>query len=147
MTVIKRYANRKLYDTERKRYVTLEDIADRVRQGQDVRVVDNETGEDLTAVTLAQIIMEMERRQAGMFPTGLLTQLIRTGEMTFTQVSESLGRLDQYVEQVLRRLNVPTRADFQRLQAEVEALVERVDALTQGAETTDRVTPGDSKDG
>jgi len=136
MPVIKRYANRKLYDTSRKRYITLEEIAALVRSGEEVRVVDNDTGEDLTAVTLAQIIMETERRQAGSFPTGLLAQIIRAGEDTLAQVSGSLGRLDQYVEQVLSRLNVPTRADVQALQDQLDALAQRVEDLREQGQTS-----------
>ncbi len=59
--LIKRYANRKLYDTHESRYVTLQQIATFVRDGQDVRIVDNRTKEDLTNVTLAQIIYEEEK--------------------------------------------------------------------------------------
>lgn len=60
--VIKRYANRKLYDTRDSRYVTLQQIAQFVRQGDDVQIIDNNTKEDLTNVTLAQIIYEEEKK-------------------------------------------------------------------------------------
>ncbi len=59
---IKRYANRKLYDTTDSRYVTLQQIAEHVRNGEDVRIIDNTTKEDLTNVTLAQIIYEEEKK-------------------------------------------------------------------------------------
>ena len=59
--VIKRYANRKLYDTRESRYVTLQDIAEFVRVGENVQIIDNKSKEDLTRVTLAQIIYEEER--------------------------------------------------------------------------------------
>lgn len=59
--VIKRYANRKLYDTRESRYVTLQQIAEYVRVGEDVQIIDNKTKEDLTNVTLAQIVYEQER--------------------------------------------------------------------------------------
>ena len=61
--VIKRYANRKLYDTQHSRYVTLEQISDMIREGDDVQIIDNKTKEDLTSVTLAQIIFEEEKKQ------------------------------------------------------------------------------------
>jgi len=61
-TTIKRYSNRKLYDVARKRYVRLEEIAELVRRGAEVRVVDNVTRHDLTTVTLAQILLEREKR-------------------------------------------------------------------------------------
>jgi polyhydroxyalkanoate synthesis repressor PhaR len=59
--VIKRYANRKLYDTRSSRYVTLPQIAELVRAGEDVQIIDNRTKENLTGVTLAQIIYESEK--------------------------------------------------------------------------------------
>ena len=64
--VIKRYSNRKLYDTQESRYVTLEELEELIRAGKEISVVDVSTGEDLTSVTLAQIILENERsRRAG----------------------------------------------------------------------------------
>lgn len=61
--VIKRYANRKLYDTRASRYVTLQQIAEYVKTGEDVQIIDNTTKEDLTRVTLAQILYERERQR------------------------------------------------------------------------------------
>ena len=63
--IIKRYANRKLYDTRDSRYVTLQQIAEHVRAGEEVTIIDNTTKEDLTNVTLAQIVYEEERRSEG----------------------------------------------------------------------------------
>src|SRR3990172_1754345 len=60
--VIKRYANRKLYDTRDSRYVTLSEIEVLVRGGEDVRIIDNGTKEDLTSVTLAQVLLEQEKK-------------------------------------------------------------------------------------
>lgn len=76
--VIKRYANRKLYDTERSCYVTLDDIAIMIKAGEEVRVVDNKSTEDLTSVTLAQIIFEAEKKDSFM-PMALLRDLIQNG--------------------------------------------------------------------
>ncbi len=76
--VIKRYANRKLYDTEESTYVTLEEIADAIREGEEVRIIDSKTQEDLTSVTLTQIIFEQEKKRSQM-PIGLLLGLIRSG--------------------------------------------------------------------
>ena len=53
---VKRYSNRKLYDTERSKYVTLEEIADMIKAGEEVKIIDNKSKEDLTSATLAQII-------------------------------------------------------------------------------------------
>jgi hypothetical protein len=64
--VIKRYTNRKLYDTVESRYVTLDEIAEMIKGGQEVKVVDNRSKEDLTSVTLAQIIFEEEKKTSKM---------------------------------------------------------------------------------
>jgi polyhydroxyalkanoate synthesis repressor PhaR len=74
-TVIKKYSNRRLYDTDESRYITLEELTDRVRGGKDVRVLDAKTGEDLTQATLTQIILETDA--AKLLPVPLLARLIR----------------------------------------------------------------------
>ena len=61
--IIKRYTNRKLYDTVESRYVTLDEIAEMIKQGAEVKIVDNRTKEDLTSVTLAQIVFEEEKKK------------------------------------------------------------------------------------
>lgn len=74
--VIKKYGNRRLYDTSTSRYINLDDIARMVRNGKEVQVMDARTGEDLTRVTLAQIIMEDAKEQPTGLPLELLRQLI-----------------------------------------------------------------------
>src|SRR6476659_8611646 len=74
--VIKRYTNRKLYDTVESRYVTLDEIAGMIKEGVEVQIVDNRTKEDLTSVTLAQIIFEEEKKQNQM-PLAVLREIIR----------------------------------------------------------------------
>jgi polyhydroxyalkanoate synthesis repressor PhaR len=91
MPVIKRYPNRKLYDTEAKRYVTLSDIAMLIRSGQEVVVVDHATDEDLTAVTLSQIIFEQEKQQGGFLPLGVLTSLVRVGGDSLSTLRRGLS--------------------------------------------------------
>jgi polyhydroxyalkanoate synthesis repressor PhaR len=90
MPLIKRYANRKLYDTESKRYITLDGIAEMIRQQQDVKVIDHETGEDITALTQAQIIFEQERKLRSGIPRTVFTNLIQTGSDTLSQVWHAL---------------------------------------------------------
>jgi polyhydroxyalkanoate synthesis repressor PhaR len=78
LVTIKRYPNRKLYDTESKQYVTLDRVAELIRQGAEVQVIDHSSGKDLTVLTLTQIMMEQERRQTGLLSGSLLTGLIRS---------------------------------------------------------------------
>ena len=88
--LIKKYGNRRLYDTARSRYITLEELAEVVRREDGVRVVDAKSGEDLTTSTLAQVIIE-GRGAARLLPLPLLIQLIRMGD---DALAEFLG---QYV--------------------------------------------------
>lgn len=77
--LVKKYSNRRLYDTDESRYITLEELAEKIRKGEDAQVVDAKSGEDLTQVTLTQIIME-SRGAARILPVPLLFQLIRLGD-------------------------------------------------------------------
>jgi polyhydroxyalkanoate synthesis repressor PhaR len=83
--IIKRYANRKLYDTEHSRYVTLDQISEMIRAGDDVKIVDNKTKEDLTTVTLAQIIFEEEKKQRSFLPLGAMRNIIQNGSEWFAE--------------------------------------------------------------
>jgi polyhydroxyalkanoate synthesis repressor PhaR len=78
--LIKRYENRKLYDCSRSAYITLEEIAALIREGNEVRVVDAKTNEDLTKSTLALIVMEGERQKKNLLPLSFMYQLIKYGE-------------------------------------------------------------------
>jgi polyhydroxyalkanoate synthesis repressor PhaR len=80
---VKRYSNRKLYDTVESRYVTLPQIAELVRQGQDVRIIDNNTKEDLTRMTLAQILYEEERKQSRALDLTALKDLLHSSSERF----------------------------------------------------------------
>src|SRR5262245_25741302 len=83
--IIKRYANRKLYDTEHSRYVTLDQISEMIRNGDDVKIVDNKTKEDLTSVTLAQIIFEEEKKQRSFLPLTAMRNIIQNGGEWFAE--------------------------------------------------------------
>ena len=85
--LVKKYSNRRLYDTEESRYITLDELADKVRGGADVRIVDASSGADLTQATLTQIILEGEAGH--LLPVPLLLQLIRLGD---DALAEFFGR-------------------------------------------------------
>ena len=172
MPIIKRYPNRKLYDTEAKRYVTLENIALMIQDGREVQVIDHETGEDLTNLTLSQIIFEQEKKGSGFLPRSLLTNLVRASSDTFDQVRRTLlgagdpsgeaatepsplQRLDDVLQEVLHSLNVPTQRDLGQLQTQLDELNARISILLAEEEArvagdnvqekrTDTATTGDS---
>lgn len=111
--VIKRYANRKLYDTERSCYVTLEEIAQMIKEGEEVQVVDNKTKDDLTAVTLAQIIVEEEKKVSRM-PLKLLRSIIQSS-------NEAIGDFYQ------KRVMDPVQSFRDDVERRVESLFKRED--------------------
>ena len=90
MALIKRYPNRKLYDTEAKKYITLDGIAALIREGVEVQVVDHTTGEDLTALTLSQIIFEQEKKGGGFLPKSVLASLVQAGGDTVNTLRRGL---------------------------------------------------------
>ena len=92
----KKYANRRLYDTEKSAYVTLDDVMQGIRQGRHVEVVDAKTGEDVTAFTLTQIILEESRKKNSLLPVPLLHLIIQYGENILSEFFE------KYLEQTLR---------------------------------------------
>jgi polyhydroxyalkanoate synthesis repressor PhaR len=129
MPVIKRYPNRKLYNTESKQYITLDEISTLIREGAEVRVIDHTSGEDLTAVTLTQIIFELEKKQSGFLPRSILSGLIQAGGERIGAIQRTLastlglGRLVD--EEIRHRLNV--LADGGELDAaEVQKIVEKL---------------------
>ncbi len=98
VVIIKKYANRRLYDTESSTYITLERLAEMVRQKRDFQVVDAKTGEDITRSVLTQIIMDEEARGATMLPVNFLRQLISMygGQMQAAVPQFLEASLDQF---------------------------------------------------
>lgn len=108
MPTIKRYPNRKLYDTAAKQYVSLDDLARMIRGGEAVQVVDHATGEDMTNLVLVQIIVEQEKQQGGFLPLAVLTGLVQAGGNTLATLRRSLAApldlLRQVDEEIERRV-------------------------------------------
>lgn len=106
--LIKRYPNRKLYDTEAKQYVTLDGIAELIRQGEEIQVVDHTSGEDLTTLTLTQIIMELEKKKSGFLPRNFLAEVIQAGGDTLIGLQKNLaaiGTWRQVDEEIQNRVH------------------------------------------
>jgi polyhydroxyalkanoate synthesis repressor PhaR len=102
--LIKRYANRKLYNTQSSRYITLKGIAELLEQGEEVRVVDNETGEDITSVALSQILVDSERSKSEPSST-LLTQILeRGGDALYDVFKKSFGEATDGIGEFQDRL-------------------------------------------
>ena len=123
--LIKRYGSRKLYDTEESRYVALDELAGWIRNGQQIKVIDNKTSDDVTAQTLTQIISEEGRKGTSLLPNELLHDLIRAGEKAVSNGVEQLqNRMDSLVQASMDRIG-PVR----RAREEMGLLRERLEEL------------------
>jgi len=123
--LIKRYESRKLYDTEESRYVSLEEISGWIRQGQEVRVMDNATGGDVTSQTLTQIILDEGRRGTSFLPSELLHDLVRLGERAMSNGLEQVQHgVDRLVQASIDRL-----APVRRAREEMSSLRTRLEQL------------------
>src|SRR5690242_6840488 len=151
--LIKKYANRKLYDTRTSRYITLEGIAQLVRDGHEIKVVDSDQ-RDLTQVTLSQVVLEEEKRgPARLVDAGgemlhdrgqALLEYVRKTLNVPTDLRNQVERrreglenvMDDAIEQTLRRLRIPTRKDIDRINERLDRLSAQV--KKNGATTAPR---------
>jgi polyhydroxyalkanoate synthesis repressor PhaR len=123
MRTIKRYSNRKLYDTQDKKYITLEQIAALVRDGEDLQVIDNQSGKDLTKVTLSQILLEEEKRQETPLSKAFFMNLVQRSSNSASSMVDSIRR------------NISTWFDATFISEEnVENVEDKVDRLVEGGE-------------
>lgn len=127
--IIKKYPNRRLYDTSSGRYVNLDDVAALIRQGEDVRVVDARTGEDLTRVILTQIIVEDVKGQPAGLPLDLLRQLVIATDNAWSDVrSAALSPL-----QAVRNFLTPEPPAVPGEMAELRRRLSELEAKVGGA--------------
>jgi polyhydroxyalkanoate synthesis repressor PhaR len=142
--LIKKYANRKLYDTRTSRYITLEGIAQLVRDGHEIKVVDRDDGRDLTQVTLSQVVLEEEKRGPARLVDAGGEMLQDRGQALLDYVRKTLNVpgdlrsqverrreglesvMDDAIEQTLRRLRIPTRKDIDRVNERLDRLAAQI---------------------
>ena len=114
--IIKRYQNRKLYDTDASCYVTLDEIAEMIQQGEEVTVVDNRNQKDITAATLTQIIFEKQKRSEAPVPISTLRHIIQHGDGSFSSFLAK-GSGDGNQMEVIRTLETQVRDLHAKLDA------------------------------
>jgi polyhydroxyalkanoate synthesis repressor PhaR len=157
--LIKKYANRKLYDTRTSRYITLDEIAQLVRDGHEIKVVDRDNGSDLTKVTLSQIVLSEEKRGPARIVDAGSEMLHDRGQALLDYVRSALNvpadlrnqverrreavetMADDAIEQALRRLRIPTRRDIDRINERLD----RIAAQLKKAGTANGSTTGSRK--
>jgi polyhydroxyalkanoate synthesis repressor PhaR len=143
--IIKKYANRKLYDTRTSKYVTLEGIAGLVRDGHEIKVMDRETGQDLTQVTLSQIVLSEEKRGPSRMVDGGVLQ--ERGQALLDYVRKTLnvpsdlvnqmerrrgdleGMVDEAIERALHRLRIPSHTDIDKINKRLNRMSAEIKAL------------------
>ena len=123
--LIKKYPNRRLYDTSAGRYVNLDDVALLIRQGADVQVVDARTGVDLTRVILTQIIVEEVKGQPAGLPLDLLRQLVIATDQALSNVRSAALSPFQMVKDLLTPHPTSVQAELEQLRNRVTELETR----------------------
>ena len=119
--IIKRYQNRKLYDTHQSCYVTLEEIAQIIREGHEIQVIDNKTKNDITYTTQIQLLFDQERKSTKAGDTELLKRVIRSEEGTFTGYIRSMEKeLNPEAEQPVQEAPVNEFGGFSQPSPSIE---------------------------
>lgn len=174
--LIKRYSNRKLYDTESSTYVTLEDVEQMVSEGEEVRIVDDDSGEDITSATLTHIVLEQQKLNPS-FPVAVLRGIIQSGEDFFEQldwpltqvrdefrrgvetleeggqaIGQFISEVRQSLEQMQQQLDerfrdtVDQMTHVPEMRRELEELRETIDELEQRLDDLDEGGGEDDRD-
>ncbi|HON45076.1 MAG: polyhydroxyalkanoate synthesis regulator DNA-binding domain-containing protein [Planctomycetes bacterium] len=155
MHYIKRYANRKMYDSTLKKYITFEEIEKFVQQNESIQIIDNETNEDITAAILSQIIANRTKKQQR-YSSSFFAEILRKGsdsmygyakkivhtigetalsiEETITKENDPNKweeRLDFLMQFILDKFNIPTRKEFQQLEEKLTKLEKKIQKYLQ----------------
>jgi len=138
--LIKKYANRKLYDTRTSRYITLEGIAELVRQGHEIKVVDRDNGHDLTQVTLSQVVLSQEKNGPARLVDAGGEVIRERGQALLDYVRKTLNvpadlrnqmerrredleeRADETIVRALTRLRIPSHTDIDRINQRLDVI-------------------------
>lgn len=154
--LIKKYANRKLYDTHTSHYVTLEGIAGLVRDGHTIQVVDRDSGQDLTQVILSQIVLSEEKRGPARLMDAGADALHDRGQALLDYVRKTLNvpgdlvgqverrrgdveaMVDDAIERALRRLRIPSRHDLDNINQRLDELTAELKKLNGRAPAKNR---------
>ncbi len=146
--IIKRYQNRKLYDTQQSCYVTLDDIAKMIRSNEEVMVIDNKSKNDITAATLTQIIFEAEKKASQYAPLFTLREIIQTGNGSISNFLAKLGAFPQdYMTKQASPSNLTDKSSTDDLKQNLETRVANAtrynpDSTAKAAAEKATVLPG-----
>jgi polyhydroxyalkanoate synthesis repressor PhaR len=154
--LIKKYANRKLYDTRTSRYITLDGIAELVRNGHEIKVVDRDNGNDLTQLTLSQIVLSQEKHGPGRLVDAGGEVIHDRGQALLDYVRKTLNvpsdlktqmerrredleeRADEAIAGALRRLRIPSHTDIDRINERLDRISAQLKKLGATEPSTHR---------
>lgn len=132
MTLIKRYSNRKLYNTDSRRYITLDELGNLVKEGEEIQVIDNVSGEDITEKILIQVILANGGETSRVLPRSFLSELIQAGSKPILSFQMAvINYLQKY-----QILEIPSRQDIIELAEQIELLEEKIDQLTSRSDNS-----------
>ena len=139
MRIIKKYANRKLYDTSEKKYVAMNTLAELIKSGEEVMVIDNRNGRDITSVVVSQLLAREKREDDRDDFPGVLIQVLRKGGGTIMDYAKNadnfkiwIGKsIDKSINEILGKMNLATRSQIKKLNETIDKLMKKVDHLEQ----------------
>lgn len=148
MRIIKKYANRKLYDTSDKKYVAMNTLAELIKKGEEVTVIDNKTGQDITSVVVSHLLARETGEDAPDDFSGVLMQLLRKGGGTVMDYAKNpnhfkiwIGKsIDKSINEILGKMNLATRNQVNKLIENIDELMTKVERLEQLQELKTRKT-------
>ncbi len=136
--VIKRYSNRKLYDLKESRYVTLQEVAAFLQDGDEVQIIDNKTQEDITKATLAQILYEQEKANQSNLSLAALKGIIRSSGEQIQKLASTAHQLRGEAERKMTTLREQAEKRMEKMGSEAKSVVEvtqtAIDELTRAVD-------------
>jgi len=137
MRIIKKYANRKLYDTSEKKYVAMNTLADLIKSGEEDTVIDNRNGQDITSAVVSQLLAREKREDNRDDFPGVLIQVLRKGGGTIMDYAKNpdnlkvwIGKhIDKSINEILGKMNLATRSQINKLNETIDELMKKVEHL------------------
>lgn len=131
MRTIKRYPNRKLYDTKESKYVTLEEIAKLLLEEGNIKVVDSKSGEDLTSIILTQVLLEREKKGRKLIPLDYIRTILQSGHAFFEKIATPVTSFKEEAEKKVSRIQLSAKEDLKTFIDNTQKLYEDVTKIVE----------------
>lgn len=137
--IIKKYGNRKLYDTQQSSYVVLKDIEKMIRNKEEIQIIDNETQDDITVSTLTQIIFSSEKKSKVLAPVNVLESIIREGDGSFSSFLAKLGLFTKSEEDTGKDSYQPKNVSSENKVKENQSIEQKITSLLSAGDGVNSV--------